>query len=90
MARDAVRHRRSPATRRLTGGFLLVSVISMSAACRDDGPPTQQPATTLPPSGPATPTTQELPTGGTSDVEPGTNLVPTSDQVPGPSSSGAP
>jgi hypothetical protein len=71
-------------------GVLVVGVASLGAAgCDDDGSPTDEPATTLPAVDSVTTIPAGTPTGGSGPVEPGTNLVPTSDDVPGSSGPGA-
>ena len=56
----------------------------MSAACADDGPPSDAPAETpgTESNGSVTTVSAETPSGGSGAVEPGTNLVPSSDVGP--------
>lgn len=62
----------------------------MSVACDDDGPPSDAPAETpvTESDGSVTTVSAQTPAGGSGAVEPGTNLVPSSDQVPGSPDSG--
>jgi hypothetical protein len=71
-------------------GVVVVAVAAMSAGCDDDGPPTNAPAETpgTDSDGSVTTVPAVTPSGGSGAVEPGTNLVPSSDQVPGPPESG--
>jgi len=86
---DPASRRRPIAIWRVASRSLLVGMVSLAAvACSDDGPPIDQPATTVPAGGSATTVPTATPSGGSGDVEPGTNLVPTSDEVPGPSDPG--
>ena len=74
----------------LVRGVLVVAVAAISVACDDDGPPSEAPAETpgTESDGSVTTVPAATPSGGSGAVEPGTNLVPSSDQVPGPPESG--
>ena len=65
---------------------MIVAVALLAVWCGDDDSPDDQPVTTL--------TDQvgtgEAPTDGTAGIEPGTNLTPTSDAVPGPTTADVP
>jgi hypothetical protein len=79
--------RRSPVVR----GVVVFAVAVMSVACADDGPPSDAPAETpgTESDGSVTTVPAETPSGGSGAVEPGTNLVPSSDDVSGPPGSGS-
>jgi hypothetical protein len=58
------------------------------SACDDDGPPGDQPADTVTGNDLVTTVPAEIPSDGTTPIEPGTNQTPTTDDVPGPTGSG--
>lgn len=68
-------------------GILVAGVIVVSA-CDDDGPPGDPPADTVTGDGSVTTVPAETPSDGSAPIEPGTNLTPSSDDVPGPTGSG--
>jgi hypothetical protein len=72
-------------------GVVVVAVAVMSVACDDDGPPSDTPTETpgTESGGAVTTVPAETPSGGSGAVEPGTNLVPSSDDVSGPPGSGS-
>jgi hypothetical protein len=76
---------------RVVRGAVIVALAAMSVACDDDGPPSNAPTETpgTGSGGSVTTLPVETPVGGSGAVEPGTNLVPSSDQVPGPPGSGS-
>ena len=65
-------------------GLVVVAVAAMSVACSDDGPPSDAPAETpgTESGGSVTTVPAVTPSGGSGAVEPGTNLVPSSDVGP--------
>ncbi len=69
---------------RIVRGIGVVAVVAMSVACSDDGPPSDAPAETpgTESGGSVTTVPADTPSGGSSAVEPGTNLVPSSDAGP--------
>ena len=77
--------RRSPAWRRYSGPILIVVATAFATSCTDDGTPEDQPATVTDQDG-----TVETPSGGTTRIEAGTNLTPTSDAVPNPTATDVP
>jgi hypothetical protein len=67
-------------TRRTLTGILIAGA-TVLAACDDDAPG-QQPADTVPRNDSVTTVPSETPSEGSTQLEPGTNLTPTSDEVP--------
>lgn len=77
---------RSPARKTRTFS-ILIAVVAVMSACDDDAP-RQQPVETESRDDSVTTIPSETPSDGSSQLEPGTNLTPTSDEVP--DGSGAP
>jgi len=69
---------------RMVRGFVVVAVVAMSVACDDDGSPSDAPTETpgTGSGGSVTTVPADTPSGGSGAVEPGTNLVPSSDAGP--------
>jgi len=65
---------------------LIVAAALFPASCADDDSPEDQPVTTVTDEV----DTGEVPSDGTTRIEPGTNLTPTSDEVPGPTATDVP
>lgn len=85
MTFNAARHP-SRTWRRCAGPVVIVAVATLTAvSCGDDDTPEDQPATVTDQVG-----TVETPSGGTTRIEPGTNLTLTSDAVPGPTATDVP
>ena len=82
---------RSVRRNRVVRGAVLVALVAMSVACGDDDAPSDAPTETpgTGSGGSVTTVPAQTPAGGSGAVEPGTNLVPSSDQVPGPPDSGS-
>jgi len=76
---------------RVVRGAVLVALVAMSVACGDDDAPSKAPTETpaIGSGGSVTTVPAQTPAGGSGAVEPGTNLVPSSDEVPGPPDSGS-
>jgi hypothetical protein len=76
---------------RVVCSAVVVALTAMSVACDDNGPPSDAPTETpgTESGGSVTTVPAQTPVGGSGAVEPGTNLVPSSDQVPGPPDSGS-
>lgn len=77
--------RRSSTWRRYASPILILVATALAASCTDDGTPEDQPATVTDQNG-----TVETPSGGTTRIEEGTNLTPTSDGVPQPTATDVP
>jgi hypothetical protein len=69
---------------RMVRGVVVVAVVAMSVACSDDGSPSDAPTETpgTGSGGSVTTVPADTPSGGSGAVEPGTNLVPSSDAGP--------
>jgi hypothetical protein len=69
---------------RVVRGVVVVAVAAMSVACDDDGSPSDAPTETpgTESGGSVTTVPAQTPAGGSGAVEPGTNLVPSSDAGP--------
>jgi len=75
---------------RVVRSAVVVALAAMSVACDDEETPSDSPTgTTGTGSGDSVTTVPaQTPAGGSGAAEPGTNLVPSADQVPGPPGSG--